>query len=109
MDNMQQNQEELFCKKCGTIGEYALFENGPHTEARCTACGAHIKFVSKPPSEIVAMKDTDPMPFGKHKGVALANVPASYLLWLSGENLSHRPLRKYLDENIDVIRKEAGR
>lgn len=28
------------------------------------------------------MKDTSLMPFGKHKGKALANVPNDYLLWL---------------------------
>jgi uncharacterized protein (DUF3820 family) len=26
--------------------------------------------------------DKSLMPFGKHKGTALANVPASYLLWI---------------------------
>lgn len=28
------------------------------------------------------MKDTDLMPFGKHKGTPMANVPDSYLLFL---------------------------
>lgn len=29
-----------------------------------------------------ALTDTDPMPFGKHKGEPLQDVPASYLAWL---------------------------
>lgn len=28
------------------------------------------------------LRDTDPMPFGKYQGTAMANVPDSYLLWL---------------------------
>lgn len=28
------------------------------------------------------MNDKDLMPFGKHKGTPMANVPDSYLLWL---------------------------
>lgn len=32
------------------------------------------------------MKDTDLMPFGKHKGEQMANVPDSYLIWLWKEN-----------------------
>lgn len=28
------------------------------------------------------LTDNSPMPWGKHKGTAMANVPAHYLLWL---------------------------
>lgn len=31
------------------------------------------------------MEDTDIMPFGKHKGEFMANVPSDYLIWLHGE------------------------
>ena len=33
------------------------------------------------------MTDLDSMPFGKHKGARLQDVPASYLLWLWNEGL----------------------
>ena len=48
------------------------------------------------------------MPFGEHKGKALANVPASYLLWCLDEikNLSP-PLKVYIEENKDGLTKEA--
>jgi len=39
-----------------------------------------------------ALTDTDPMPFGKHKGELMQDVPASYLRWLWEEGL--RPLSK---------------
>lgn len=55
------------------------------------------------------MRDTDLMPFGKHKGEMIGNVPDEYLLWLHSE-LSKRcspfakPLKEYLDENIEAIK-----
>lgn len=53
--------------------------------------------------------DSSLMPFGKHKGTRLANIPASYLLYLYNEGCSHRLLRKYLNENLEVLRVEAAR
>lgn len=34
-----------------------------------------------------ALIDTDPMPFGKHRGEPLQDVPARYLAWLWGDGL----------------------
>lgn len=55
--------------------------------------------------------DNTPMPFGKHKGEALINVPASYLLWYwekNGGKLQHNsPLSVYIHENIEVIQRDA--
>lgn len=59
------------------------------------------------------MNDRTPMPFGKHKGQALEECPASYLLWLADE-LSKEPkdrvraeLRAYVDANRAALEKEA--
>lgn len=62
------------------------------------------------------MKLTDEslMPFGKHKGEKMANVPASYLLWLYDEytmpnpriGFIHREVLAYIEENLDVLREE---
>ena len=35
------------------------------------------------------LSDTDPMPFGKHKGEPMQDVPASYLHWLWTNGLEH--------------------
>lgn len=52
------------------------------------------------------MTDESLMPFGKHKGKAMANVPAHYLLWL-WENADLRdPLKAYISENLEVIKDE---
>lgn len=48
------------------------------------------------------MEDTDPMPFGKHKGTELKKVPADYLLWLRDE--SGIPLRSPLSRYIEHAR-----
>lgn len=46
------------------------------------------------------------MPFGKHKGTALANVPASYLLWIY-DNLDLRDdLKDYITENYQQLEAE---
>lgn len=62
------------------------------------------------------MNDDSILWFGKHKGVRLTNVPASYLLWLR-EQMEETPpqdgmrieLKKYLDDNLEVLRMERNR
>lgn len=53
------------------------------------------------------LKDTDKITFGVHKGKALANVPAHYLLFIY-ENGYRMPdeLKKYIEENKEVLLKE---
>ena len=53
------------------------------------------------------MHDSSTMPFGKHKGEKLANVPASYLLWLLGSGCSHAGLKKYIEDNKADLEEEA--
>jgi len=57
---------------------------------------------------MVKYTDKTLMPFGKYKGTALANIPASYLLWLreNANNLSE-PMKAYLEDNLEALRKEA--
>jgi uncharacterized protein (DUF3820 family) len=51
--------------------------------------------------------DTTPMPFGKHRGELLQEVPASYLhyLWLQ-RPLSDRRLENYIANNISALKTE---
>lgn len=46
------------------------------------------------------------MPWGKHKGKHLKDVPAGYLLHIY-EGLNKGPLRDYIEENMDVIAKQS--
>ncbi len=52
--------------------------------------------------------DDTPMPWGKHKGVKMANVPASYLLWCFENNKCSPEVAKYINENMDVIKQEIN-
>jgi uncharacterized protein (DUF3820 family) len=48
------------------------------------------------------------IPFGKHKGKKLANVPASYLIYLYDEGiLKYGTIKDYVKENEDMLREEA--
>jgi len=52
------------------------------------------------------MKDTDLMPFGVHKGEKMANIPASYLMWVEDnvrENSITKKVLEYIEENRDAI------
>jgi uncharacterized protein (DUF3820 family) len=53
------------------------------------------------------MTDQDEMPFGKHKGEKMENVPASYLLWLRDNGLSHPGVKNYVEENLTVLLTEC--
>lgn len=44
------------------------------------------------------------MPYGKHKGKAMANVPDDYLLWLYNNDKCTYPVRKYVEMNMDAIK-----
>jgi uncharacterized protein (DUF3820 family) len=47
------------------------------------------------------------MPFGKHKGMPMEDVPAVYLHWLwTRRPLSHTKLENYIHNNIPHLRLE---
>lgn len=53
--------------------------------------------------------DTSPMPFGKHQGVAIQDVPASYFhwLWTNGKSADKLcPVADYIRRNLDVLKTE---
>ena len=55
------------------------------------------------------MNDLDPMPFGKHKGVPMQDVPASYLhwLWVNGKKEDKLcPVADYIRKNITALMQE---
>lgn len=53
--------------------------------------------------------DQTPMPWGMHKGKALANVPDSYLLWLYTENKAQGALKEYIKGNLGSINTNIGK
>lgn len=56
------------------------------------------------------MDDNSLMPWGKHKGKKLIDVPASYLLWLYENKLNflknEKDLELYIEDNMQVLELE---
>lgn len=55
------------------------------------------------------MTDNSIITFGIHKGAKLANVPASYLIFLYNQNKCSDGLREYIEDNLELLRKESGK
>jgi len=54
-----------------------------------------------------ALTDESPMPYGKHKGVAMANVPADYLLYMYNQDMLTEEVSAYVEDNMDVLEQEV--
>lgn len=52
------------------------------------------------------LNDNSPMPWGKHKGTKMANVPAHYLIWAYEQNKCCQKVRQYVRENWDELKSE---
>ena len=52
------------------------------------------------------LTDNDKMPWGAHKGKAMINVPASYLIWLYENNKCSGDVKKYIEDNMQVLKSE---
>jgi len=54
-----------------------------------------------------AFTDLDIMPFGKHKGQPMQDVPASYLVWLKEQGCQHEGVAGYIRESWSAIKSEC--
>lgn len=59
--------------------------------------------------QLMKLTDTSPMPFGKYKGTALANVPASYLIYIYEHAFCYGAVKDYIRENLDALQLEIKR
>jgi len=51
------------------------------------------------------MNHLTPMPFGKHKGAPMQDVPASYLFWLWINDVQE-PVKGYIKENLNELKQD---
>ena len=82
---------KMTCKKCN----HHLFEvketlasNGiTHVGAYCSECGAWLRWLPAQVPEAAALVRVGDIeiPFGKHKGKKLKDIPRDYLEWLAKE------------------------
>lgn len=49
------------------------------------------------------LTDNSLMPFGVHKGKAMANVPDHYLKWLYENNKCNAEVKAYIEDNAEVL------
>lgn len=60
-----------------------------------------------PVAEQNCYEDDDKMPFGKHRGIPISDVPASYLHWLWGQRpMSDKKLEAYIRNNLSSLKQE---
>jgi uncharacterized protein (DUF3820 family) len=57
----------------------------------------------------MALTDNSFMPYGKHKGKKMINVPADYLLWLYENQKCSGEVRAYIASNHEVLTVQAKR
>ena len=73
-----------------------------------TSTDIEITAESNYPKEMNPLTDTDPMPFGLHRGKPMQDVPARYLLWLRDQGgCHHLAVNAYIFENLDALEKEC--
>lgn len=56
------------------------------------------------------LTDKDIMPFGKHAGELMQDVPAKYLLYIYDSSMisaKYSDVRDYIEANIDVLKQQA--
>lgn len=54
------------------------------------------------------LNDTDAMPFGKHKGIPMQDVPCNYLhyLWTNSMSKEDKPVANYIRNNLAALQQE---
>lgn len=52
------------------------------------------------------LSDESLMPFGQYKGKEMANVPASYLIWIYDNNKCTPDVANYIEDNMDALKAE---
>lgn len=75
------SQSPGFCRHCGSF-DIDTRSKGPHLGIYCASCGRWLCLGT-------ARRPLEKMPFGKHAGVPIADLPHDYLEWIL-ENLKLR-------------------
>ncbi len=55
------------------------------------------------------MSDKVTMPYGKHKGKELKDIPSDYLLWVWDNNSPYGSVKTYIEDNLKEIKEGAAK
>ena len=55
----------------------------------------------------MSLDDSSLMPYGKHKGDKMIDVPASYLIWLYENDKCSKEVKDYVEDNLEVLRSQT--
>jgi uncharacterized protein (DUF3820 family) len=55
------------------------------------------------------LTDESLMPFGQYKGKQMADVPASYLMYLYDSKIKPGDVRDYIVDNLEVLKEQVKR
>lgn len=88
----------IYCKACKEEVEpftsEQVFGNGVmHIRADCPICGGYLKYL---PQYLTDEETT--IPFGKHKGTKLSELPKEYLKFLIENNIVKGSLKKSIEK-----------
>jgi uncharacterized protein (DUF3820 family) len=80
-----QTERPSTCRYCGSPNLFAVeCTTGPHwARSGCSGCGRFLQWLAKPDDAKSAGEFL--MPFGKHRGRKLADLPSDYLQWVAEE------------------------
>jgi len=52
------------------------------------------------------LTDESPMPFGKYEGKSMADVPATYLMWILDNDKCSPSVKAYIEDNMEALKLE---
>lgn len=61
----------------------------------------------RPVTGVLELTDDSPMPFGKHKGRPMKDVPADYLHWLYTDGCNNPLVTAYIKSRMNALKKET--
>lgn len=86
----------MMCERCKKDVPPVYSQAGPHIKADCPICKRYIKFIP------LTRKEDWVMPFGKYKGVKLAEVTDfEYLEWLLQKVEMGKRMRTLIEERVN--------
>lgn len=103
-EELKLKEEKLGCRSCGSL-QFTMIQadrvgGGTYVRANCAECKAYFQFIPQGGRKWERAVGVETlMPFGKHKGTKIGDLPGEYLLW-GADNLQSESFRKAFSEAL---------